>query len=256
MTDVASENEPPYIQEDAEEWEEDGEGGESHRDGELDQDVKAIQAHMTETDTIPAEVQGKQEIPAPEAETWSKEKLMDAMAKVDEATGARATPDEVQARRTIAALLETKWGNLLSERFGMVAGEAAVDTGECQPIAMKPHRGSKKERAVIKVEVDKLLELGVVEKSNSFWAAPILVVLKPNGCGWRPCVDFRKLNQFVKAPAYPLPVIRDILTELKEGEVISVIDLRWGFWNLTVRPEDRVKLAFVTPDGQYVCRWD
>ena len=216
--------------------------------------MKAIQAHMAGSDTIPAEVRDKQELPAPEVETWSKEKLMDAMAKVDDATGARATPDEVQARETIAELLETKWGNLLSERFGVVAGEVAVDTGECEPIAMKPHRVSKKERAIIKEEVDKLLELGVVEKSNSPWAAPILVVPKPNGSGWRPCVDFRRLNQFVKAPAYPLPVIRDILTELEDGEVISVIDLRWGFWNLTVRPEDRAKLAFVTPDGQYEYR--
>src|SRR6218665_189197 len=46
----------------------------------------------------------------------------------------------------------------------------------------------EKQRAV-NTEIASLLEQGIIEETNSPWAAPILVVPKPDGTG-RLCVDY------------------------------------------------------------------
>lgn len=48
-------------------------------------------------------------------------------------------------------------------------------------------------------KLDKMLELGIVEKSNSS-SIPILMVKKKK-YGYRFCVDFRKLNRVTKPDA-------------------------------------------------------
>lgn len=61
-------------------------------------------------------------------------------------------------------------------------------------------------RKRINAELDTMLELEAVEKSNSPCSRPILLVRKNNG-KVRFCVDFRKLNAVTKEAAYPLPYV-------------------------------------------------
>jgi hypothetical protein len=61
---------------------------------------------------------------------------------------------------------------------------------------MWPHRVSQAEREVISKEIEKMLLLGVIEEAEEgAWASPMLIVPKPNQRGWRPVVDFRRLNK-------------------------------------------------------------
>ena len=46
---------------------------------------------------------------------------------------------------------------------------------------------------VAKVEFAKMERMGIIRRSNSPWASPLNIVLKPGG-GWRSCGDFRCLD--------------------------------------------------------------
>src|ERR1051325_8423850 len=51
-----------------------------------------------------------------------------------------------------------------------------IDTGDAKPIKQEVYRASGEERKLIEEEVKKMLEKGVIEKSMSPWASPIVLV--------------------------------------------------------------------------------
>lgn len=95
-------------------------------------------------------------------------------------------------------------------------------------------------------ELDEMLEKGVVEKSNSGWSSPILLVKKKDQ-GFRVCVDFRKLNAVTERDSYPLPYITNILDKLKDAIYISTLDIKSAYWQVPVDVESRPYTAFTVP---------
>ena len=65
------------------------------------------------------------------------------------------------------------------------------------------------------------------------------------------CVDYRKLNEITVNDSHPLPLISDLLDSVKDAQYFSLLDLRSGYWQIPVAPEDRAKTAFVTQNGLY-----
>lgn len=59
-------------------------------------------------------------------------------------------------------------------------------------------------------EIDRMLQLGVIEESQSAWSSPIVMVSKPGKV--RICLDCRKKNSFTEKDAYPMPQINGILS--------------------------------------------
>ena len=96
-------------------------------------------------------------------------------------------------------------------------------------------------------QVAELLDQGVIQASRSPWASPIILVKK----GWHLslCIYYRKLNEVTKKDAHPLPRIDHLLDALQGSQIFSTLDLRSGYWQVSVDPKDREKTAFVTPDG-------
>ena len=59
-------------------------------------------------------------------------------------------------------------------------------------------------------------------------------------------IDYRQLNQVTVKNKYPLPRIGDLFDQLQGAAVFFKIDLRSGYYQLRVRPEDIPKTAFRT----------
>ena len=71
------------------------------------------------------------------------------------------------------------------------------DVQGAKPIKQRYYPVSPKVREEMYQIMDKLLEEGVIEPSNSVWSSPVVMHLKPDGTR-RPCIDFRIINELTK----------------------------------------------------------
>jgi hypothetical protein len=118
------------------------------------------------------------------------------------------------------------------------------------PTAKRPYRMAPVEHEEVKKTVDELLAKGYIRRSFSPWAFPVLLVEKKDGAK-RMCVDYRNLNAVTIKNKYPLPRIEDLFDQLQGARVFSKIDLRSGYHQLKIRPEDIPKTAFTCKYGLY-----
>lgn len=95
-----------------------------------------------------------------------------------------------------------------------------------------------------------LLEKGIIRKSESEYASPILLVKKKNGSD-RMVVDYRALNQITVKIRHPLPLINDHVDMLGEAKWFRALNMVAGFHQLKVSEDFIHKTAFVTPEGHY-----
>ena len=92
----------------------------------------------------------------------------------------------------------------------LVEAEHEIDTGESKPFKEVFRRVPEVQRGILAMEVQQMLEIGVIRPSRSPWGSRLLLVKKSDG-SWRPCVDYRRLNEMTVRNNYPLPIIDDIL---------------------------------------------
>ncbi len=131
-----------------------------------------------------------------------------------------------------------------------------IDTGGHKPINIRPYRIPLGQRELINNKIDELLEAGLICRSNSPWNFPLVIVeKKPDKPGGVPqkrmCVDFRALNQIVHIRSFPIPLIDDILAELKGTTYFTTLDMRSGYHQIPLSKEASEKCAFSCFKGKY-----
>ena len=115
-----------------------------------------------------------------------------------------------------------------------------IDTGNSNPIKMRPYRTPIKNREVVDKAIDEMLDADVIRRSRSPWSFPVVIVDKKDGSKTF-CVDFRKLNQITKKNSYPLPLIDDILALLGKAKYFTSLDLKSGYWQVAMNEKDKEK---------------
>ena len=92
----------------------------------------------------------------------------------------------------------------------------------------------------VTAELSKLEKQGIIEGvDSSEWVSPIVVTRRKNGkiCM---CVDMRDPNRAVVPDSHPLPLIEDVLAELRGSKMYSTLDLKSAYHQLELHEESRV----------------
>jgi transposase InsO family protein/predicted aspartyl protease len=128
--------------------------------------------------------------------------------------------------------------------------EHRIELTDPEPIRMMPRRVPLTQYQPMMDEVERMLRMGVIRKSVSPYASPIVLVKKKSG-EIRFCVDFRRLNDKTVKDAFPLPHVSDILEALHGAKFFTTLDLSSGFWQIKMRDKDINKTAFCIQNGHY-----
>jgi len=62
-------------------------------------------------------------------------------------------------------------------------------------------------------------------------------------------VDYRYVNKYTRDDAYPMPDLQSIFQSVAKSDIISVADMKSGYWQLECSEQDRWLTAFVCDDG-------
>src|SRR5579864_3207636 len=106
------------------------------------------------------------------------------------------------------------------------------------------------EREAERKYLDENIEKGYIEECNGPYGHMLFFVKKKNG-ELRPVVDYRPLNKATIPDVTPMPIIRDIHDKMKGKRLFSKFDIRWGYNNIQIVPEDRWKTGFKTTRGLF-----
>ena len=109
---------------------------------------------------------------------------------------------------------------------------------------------ASRELAEMKKQLEELMDKGFIRPSSSPWGCPAIFVKKKDGT-LRMCVDYRPLNAVTVKNKYPLPRIDTLFDQLAGAMVFSKIDLRSGYHQIKIRPQDIPRTAFSTRYGLY-----
>jgi hypothetical protein len=118
------------------------------------------------------------------------------------------------------------------------------------PISRRSYRMPPNELAELKTQLQDLLEKGFIWPSLSPWGCPAIFVKKKDQT-LRMCVDYIPLNEVTIKNKYPLPWIDILFDQLTGARVFSKIDLRSGYHQIHIRPEDIPKTAFTMGYGLF-----
>lgn len=114
--------------------------------------------------------------------------------------------------------------------------ECEIRLEDDRPVRTRQYPLPHSQVAVIKKEVEMMIDMGVIEKALSPVSSPIVLVKKKSG-SVRFCVDFRKLNKQVVFDAEPMPEY--LLNKLSRVKYLSKLDLSKGYWPM--KSEDKCK---------------
>ncbi|KAG2787379.1 hypothetical protein PC129_g9578 [Phytophthora cactorum] len=116
--------------------------------------------------------------------------------------------------------------------YGVVCN---IDTQGHAPIKQRARRVPLRYLGMLYELLRALLRGGLIIFSDSLWASPIGIVMKKNGQDIRLCIDYKMVNAITTIVEYTMPLVDDLLTDLKCYLRFCSLDAASGFWAIMMR---------------------
>ena len=139
--------------------------------------------------------------------------------------------------------------------LGKLPGQYNIELDpDVHPVIHPPRKVPVALKEKLKRELDRLETEDIItsiKDEATPWVNSIVVVDKPNKT--RICLDPKDLNHAIKRCHYPMPTIDDILPDLHNAKIFSVMDAKDGFCQVELTEQSSKLTTFNTPYGRY--RW-
>ena len=145
--------------------------------------------------------------------------------------------------------------NVFAPGIGNLEGEYHIHLNkDVTPIQHSPRQVPVALQDRLKDTLDNLVTQHIIVPVTQAtpWINSIVVVPKRDGT-LQICLDPKDLNSAIQREHYQLPTIEDITTRLHGGRVFSILDVRCGFWHVSLDEQSSLLTTFHTPFGRF--RW-
>ena len=151
-------------------------------------------------------------------------------------------------QKSVNEILE-KYAHVVTDKPGLtqvLEHKIPIDTDK--PLRGRTFPMSKEKLEAFQESFQKLIDLDLIEASDSPHRSGTIMVRKPKG-GYRMVHDFRTINPHIRQDAYPIKSGDEILRGLSGKKVFSCFDMKLGYHQMKIAVGDRQFTAFEGPDG-------
>lgn len=132
--------------------------------------------------------------------------------------------------------------------------------GKCTTVSMEIKVCGKPKRVVARPtpvhlrkelnrQINDLLAAKVIKPAPDCpWVSNCHLVPKMRTNKWRLVIDYRYVNSLITDDGYQIPNVQDLLVRLSGSKLFTLIDLNWGFWNVSIEQQSQEYTGFVVPE--------
>ena len=138
------------------------------------------------------------------------------------------------------------------EGLGCLPGEYQIEIdSKVSPVQHAPRRAPVALKAKLKEKLHELESREIITRVDepTAWISSLVTVLKPGKI--RVCIDPRDLNKAIQRPTYQIHTLDEILPQLADARVFSVLDAKDGFHQVKLDERSSYLTTFWTPFGRY-----
>ena len=126
-----------------------------------------------------------------------------------------------------------------------------IELTDDTPIYIRPRKMSAPVADEVERQCLELERLGIIERCESSWNAPIVHIRKKGGT-MRLCIDYRRLNKQTVTTRFPMPEVNDTVFGTHHGvQWFSALDISKAYYHLPLEEESRDYTAFSTPRAHW-----
>ena len=140
--------------------------------------------------------------------------------------------------------------------LGTLPGEYDMELDErVPPVQNSPRRIALAMKSAVESKLKELEEKGVIARVDkpTEWISNLTAVWKADKGQVRVCLDPRDLNKAIKRNHYNMPILEDVLPQLTEAKIFSLLDAKDGFLQVRLSERSSYYTTFWGPKARY--RW-